>query len=258
MSLLPPPVVLIGVGEIGGVFARGLLRLGNPVVPVRRSDDLDAIAAEVRRPALALVTVGEADLNAVLTAMPAVWRDRIGLVQNELLPNDWEAHGYDGPTVASVWFEKKPGQDVKVIVSTPVWGPAATLLVDALGAIDIAAHVVDDPLQMRNELVIKNLYILTSNIGGLAVGGGTVAELWEEHSEVAQGVAADALAIQASIVGESLDGRPLLRAMVDAFMADPDHKAMGRSAPARLARAIAHADEAGLDVPTLRRIDARQ
>ncbi len=30
------PVVLIGVGEMGGVFARGLLRLGHPVYPVPR------------------------------------------------------------------------------------------------------------------------------------------------------------------------------------------------------------------------------
>ena len=39
--------------------------------------------------------------------------------------------------------------------------------------------------------------------------------------------------------------------MVAAFLADPDHGCTGRSAPARLARAIAHADRAGLAVPEL-------
>jgi hypothetical protein len=46
--------------------------------------------------------------------------------------------------------------------------------------------------------------------------------------------------------------------MLAAFDGDPEHKCMGRSAPARLARAIRQADEAGLDVPRLREIAAGQ
>lgn len=33
-SMMKHPVVLIGVGEMGGVFGRGLLKLGHPVFPV--------------------------------------------------------------------------------------------------------------------------------------------------------------------------------------------------------------------------------
>jgi hypothetical protein len=247
-------VVLIGVGEMGGVFAKALLRSGHPVVPVPRSASMQDVAAEVA-PSLVLVTVGESDLDPILESLPRGWRDRVGLIQNELLPRDCERHRLDRPTVASVWFEKKPGQDVKLIIPTPVWGPAAPLLVAALESIGLPGRVVDDPAAMRNELVVKNLYILTANIGGLAVGGGTVAELWNEHRDTALGVARDAIAIQASLVGDRLDEEPLIEAMVEAFMADPEHKAMGRSAPARLERAIANADAAGLDVPTLREIE---
>ena len=33
------PVVLIGIGEMGAVFARGFLRAGYPVYPVTRQTD---------------------------------------------------------------------------------------------------------------------------------------------------------------------------------------------------------------------------
>ena len=250
-------MALIGVGEIGGVFARALLRAGHPVVPVTREISIDGAADEFPEPALVLVTVGEADLAGVLDALPAQWRDRVGLVQNELLPRDWRAHDIERPTVASVWFEKKPGRDVKVVVSTPIWGPQASLLVDALTTIEIPAYEVADATAMRDELVVKTLYILTANLGGLAVGGGTVAEMWNDHHDLARSIADDVLAIQESLAGTRLDGERLIAAMVDAFMADPAHGSMGRSAPARLERAIANANAAGLAVPTLRSLAAR-
>ena len=31
------PIVLVGIGEMGGVFARAFLRAGHPVYPVNRS-----------------------------------------------------------------------------------------------------------------------------------------------------------------------------------------------------------------------------
>ena len=51
-----------------------------------------------------------------------------------------------------------------------------------------------------------------------------------------------------------LDHDALVAGMVEAFDADPEHGATGRSAPSRLVRALAHADEADLEVPTLRTI----
>ena len=48
--------------------------------------------------------VADGDLHPVLEQIPQAWRDRLGLLQNELLPRDWQAHQLINPTVISVWF----------------------------------------------------------------------------------------------------------------------------------------------------------
>ena len=251
------PVVLIGIGEIGGVFARGLLRAGHTVVPVTRGMDLVVTAKETPDPEAVIITVAENDLQDVLGKMPEAWKDRLCLVQNELLPRDWQGRGISQPTVISVWFEKKTGTDVKPLVPSPVFGPASALLYHALNALGIPVEQLDSEEQLLFELVRKNLYILTTNIAGL-VSGGTVMDLWENHRNLAIEVVEDVLELQASLTGESLDRKALIDAMLTAFDGDPLHKCTGRSAPARLARAIQIADKADLDVPVLRRIQAEQ
>ncbi len=247
------PVVIIGIGEIGGVFARGLLKLGHPVYPVTRQTTASEVAAEVEAPELVLVAVGEKDLHPTLETIPASWRDRLVLIQNELLPHDWQQHGIDKPTVISVWFEKKPGMDAKMVVPSPVFGPHAQTVIATLDAVGLPAYRLNSPEELLFELVRKNLYILTTNIAGLEVGG-NVSELWHEHGDLARAVAKDVLSIQAWLTGEALDEEKLIDAMVAAFEGDPQHGCMGRSAPARLERALKIADEGGLEVPTLRRI----
>lgn len=249
-------VVVVGLGQLGAVFSHALLRSGHMVVPVNRGDDLAAVAAAVPEPALVLVAVGEADLEAVLEAMPDAYRDRVALLQNELLPEDWQRHELPA-TVAVVWFEKKKQKPLHVIQPTPVGGPHAALLVEALRAIDIAADVVDEA-GLAAALVVKNLYILTANVAGLAADG-SVGALWSEHRALAEGVARDVLALQREMTAVALPGdEVLLAGMVEAFDADPAHGARGRSAPARLARALGHAERLGVDVPQLREIGSRQ
>jgi hypothetical protein len=68
------------------------------------------------------VTVGESDLASVLATLPEQWKDHTALIQNELLPPNWQQHNINNPTVASIWFEKKPKQAAKVVVSSPVYG----------------------------------------------------------------------------------------------------------------------------------------
>lgn len=247
--------VVYGVGELGGVFARGMLRTGTTVVPVTRSADPAEVAIAVPDPRIVLVTVGEADLDTGLSTMPDAWRDRVGLVQNELLPRSWETHGYADATVAVVWFEKKPGQGVKQIIPTPVFGPQANHLASSLATLGIGARVVTDPRNQLTEMVAKNLYILTANLAGLETGG-TVGELWHDHQDLALRVARDVLDIQEKLVGGPVDRDGAVEAMRIAFEADPDHGTKGRSAPARLNRAIGHADEFGVDAPELRKIAA--
>lgn len=247
------PVVIVGVGEMGGVFARGFLRLGHPVHPVTRAISMAAVAAELPSPELVLVSVAESDLQSVLDALPVIWRGRLGLLQNELLPADWE--GLPAPTVISVWFEKKPGTDHKVIIPSPVYGPKADLIAAALATLDIPVRVLAGTEQLLFELVVKNLYILTSNVAGLKVGG-TVGELWADHRALVRRIGNEVIDIQEALTGIGFERGDLFTAMVAAFEGDPSHKCMGRSAPARLARALAEGERQGLDLPALRELNA--
>jgi len=246
------PTVVVGIGEMGSVFSRAFLRAGRTVVPILRDTDVASVAGTLPEPELVLVAVGEADLPDVLDQIPEPWRGRLLLIQNELLPRTWRAHSVDRPTVAPVWFEKKPGRPVTVIVPTPIAGPGAAFTAAALAGLDIPAEVVTDD-EILGRLVAKNLYILTANIAGLAVGG-TVGELWAAHRDLAEAVAGEVLAIQRRLAAAPFDEHAALAEMRRAVAADPDHLATGRSAPARLARALRHAERLGAPTPTLRLI----
>lgn len=250
------PVIIIGIGEMGGVFARGFLRCGYPVYPVTRELSMAVAAAEIPDPELVLVAVAEKDLQATLADLPPAWRDRCALLQNELLPRDWLQAGYQQPTVISVWFEKKPGQDAKVLIASPVFGPHSNLLKDALGSIGIPVRVLASDSELLFELVRKNLYILTTNIAGLETGG-TVSELWSQHRRLAEEIAREVIQIQARITQQPLDEKALIAGMLEAFEGDPQHQCMGRSAPARLQRALEQAQELGVQTPRLAAIAAK-
>jgi len=248
-------VIVVGLGQLGRVFAGGLLRNGCSVVPVNRQDDMRQIAAQHAQPTLVLVAVAEPDLHGVLAGLPAAWRDRVALIQNELLPRDWETHHIANPTVASVWFEKKKGMDAKPLIATPIFGPQAALLTQALHCIDIPARTLSSTDELRYELVRKNVYILTTNIAGL-LSGGNVGELWQHHRALATEVAQEVMDIQDWLTGQKNDRERLLAGMLEAFDADPQHGCRGRSAPDRLQRNLGFANEAGLAVPKLREIAA--
>lgn len=246
-------IVIIGIGEIGSVLARGLLKTGHPIYPVTREMDLAEQAKHISDPAAVIVAVGESDLHPMLSQMPKNWQKNLVLIQNELLPRDWQQYDFPAPTVISVWFEKKKGQDVKVVVPSPMYGPQAQLMFNAFQSLDIPAEIIDNEESMTAELVRKNYYILTSNIAGIKTGG-TVSELWSNHQDFAKAVIADVHKIQEYLVGGTLDNETLTKAMLIAFNGDPEHGCMGRSAPARLERAIKIADKARLTVNTLREI----
>jgi ketopantoate reductase len=241
-------IVIIGIGEIGGVLAKGFLRLGYTVHPLTRKMRIEDKAEQILDPALVIVAVGEADLPAILETMPNIWQQRLCLLQNELLPDDWRE--IENPTVLSIWFEKKPGMDPKVIIPSPVFGPQASLICDALNQVNIPTRTVMDEDQLLFQLVTKNLYILTTNLAGLQTGG-TVDELWNEHRAFAESVAREVIQLQQVLTGKTFDAEALLQAMQQAFDGDPQHKCMGRSAPARLRRALTQARQHGLTLPQL-------
>ena len=246
------PIVIVGMGEMAGVFARGFLRSGFPVYPVTRDMDIQQRAKALPDPELVLIAVAESDIQSALSHIPDQWKNNLVLLQNELLPADWQQHQLE-PTVISVWFEKKKGQDYKVLIPSPAYGDKAKILVDCLASIDIAARKLENADELLFELVVKNIYILTTNIAGLKTGG-TVSELWQNHQDFAKTVAAEIIELQQKLTGKTFDTNKLIEAMLVAFEGDPEHNCMGRSAPARLERALHLADEHGLELPTLKAI----
>ncbi|MDX1795936.1 MAG: hypothetical protein R3219_04340 [Hydrogenovibrio sp.] len=249
------PIIVIGMGELGSVFARGFLKLGYPVQAVTRNMEMSKMAETYPNPTAVLIAVGEADIHQTIADCPKAWSENAILLQNELLPRDWKDSGLQDPTVISVWFEKKKGMDSKVVLPSPVYGKHSKLIFDALSTLDLPCVRLDTQDELAYELVRKNLYILTTNIAGLEVGG-NVAELAKNHAEVMQAVANDVLDIQDWLTGQKNDREKLMTGMLEAFEGDPQHGCMGRSAPARLARALSFADEAGLAVNKLREISA--
>lgn len=250
------PVVLIGTGEMGGVFARGLLRDNYSIIPVNRSTDILSVASEMPNPEMVLVAVAEKDLQSVLINLPDPWRINTVLLQNELLPRDWAPHQLRDPTIISVWFEKKKGQDYKVLIPSPAYGPNAANLQSALKTLDIPVTVLHDEDELLHQLVLKNLYIVTTNVAGLETGG-TVSELWSAHRDLCKNIANDVIDIQEYLTAKIFDNKSLINDMLIAFDGDPDHQCMGRSAPARLQRALEIADEGDLAVKHIRAIDRK-
>lgn len=145
---------------------------------------MQAMAKALPEPFQVLVAVGEQDLQPTLAKIPANRRGRLGLLQNELLPRNWRVHDINNPTVVSVWFEKKKPQDYKVLTPSPVYGPRAGVLEEALTSLDIPARELHSEEALEFELVRRNVYILTTNISGLVIGG-TVNDLWCKHEALA-------------------------------------------------------------------------
>ena len=129
---MKPPIIIIGIGELAGVFARAFLRNGHPVYPIIRGINMIAEAENLPEPRLVLVAVAEKDFHPVMETLPDQWRNHLVLLQNELLPRDWQAHDIDNPTVISVWFEKKKGMDYNAILPSPVYGTMANLIAESL------------------------------------------------------------------------------------------------------------------------------
>jgi hypothetical protein len=248
--------LIVGMGELGGVFALGLLRRGISIVPVLRSTTTESVVERCKEPALCVITVGEDELSAVLDSWLRRYSDRWVLVQNELRPSEWERRGLPSPTVAIVWFEKKPGRDVRALVSTPVFGQHAAVIVNALSSLGLPAHVETDLERLVLELALKNLYILSMNFGGL-VHDADVGTLWSEHRSLVEQICDEVIELESTQMQRALPGRSLKLELERIISVDPRHAAKGRSARNRLARTLATARGFGLPTPTLDEIARR-
>lgn len=244
--------VVLGVGQLGGVFAEGWLRAGRPVVPITREVSLKEVSTALPEPAIVLVGVGEAALTDALTSLPPSYRERAALVQNELLPRTWRAvfGAARDPSVAVVWFEKKPGKLVHSIRPSVLHGPQAEILAESLKRQHLPHFIAESPEVRDFELVLKNLYILALNLGGLAFPR-SAGELWSEHQALLEPLCEELIALQSRLLGRELSSKKLMEGLEAAIAADPAHGARGRTAEERLRRAAEQAAELGLHLPVL-------
>lgn len=247
------PIVIIGVGELAAVFSQGFLRCGYPVYPITRSMDLVEEYQQIPTPELILIMVQESELHTVLDKLPEDWRQKVGLVQNELLPRDWQIHDIKNPTVTVVWFEKKKQQLVTNILYSPSYGPHASTVSNALQAVDIPAPVLEDQEQLLYELVRKALYILTVNIAGL-VDNCTVGDLWQKHQLLARVIASEVIQVQETLTGRTLPHEKLINGMVEGINDCPHRYCLGRRALSRLERTLSYAQDANIHTPKLQEI----
>jgi hypothetical protein len=247
-------VVIWGMGQLGAVFATGLLELGYRVTPVTRQKPVADVIGSVPEPAAVIVAVGEASLPEVLSRVPESWQGRLVLVQNELLPYVWEPYSSEAPTVVVVWFEKKKGTVVRSVQSTRVFGPNSALIQSCLDRVVVPCDVLPSFERLCFELVLKNVYILTINAAGLAQEG-DVGTLWQEQRGLMESVAREAVAIEQRLLGAPIDVSQALAGLEAAILADPRHVTRGRTAPERLRRALERARGFGIEVPTLEGIE---
>ena len=78
--IMQAPIVIIGMGELGGVFARGFLRCGHPVYPITRKMNIVKESQNIPPPALVLVSVQESELHSVLEKTPKIWQNKLVLI----------------------------------------------------------------------------------------------------------------------------------------------------------------------------------
>jgi hypothetical protein len=247
---------VVGMGELGGVFSLGLLRRGYSVIPVLRNTPVESLVARLTAPALCVISVAEDDLTNVLDGWARRYADRWVLMQNELRPSEWERRGLGTPTVAVVWFEKKPGREPRPIVSTPVYGPQAAVIVSALTSLGLPAHVEPDREQLLFELCLKNLYILSMNFVGL-VFPKDVGTIWYDHRPYLDQICAEVLELEAAQMQQKLPTQSLCIELERIVVADPRHAAAGRTAGSRLQRSLRTARRLGIKTPTLDEIAKR-
>jgi ketopantoate reductase len=246
-------IIVIGLGQIGAILAKGFLRIGHPVYPVIRGDSLVDAIKRTPDPIMVLVAVREEDLQPVLNQVPPAWHKHIALIQNELVPSVWEDAGIQDPTVVTVWFEKRKGKAPDAYFPSMIYGPQADLIADVFDKLNLPYELIKDEQELIFELVRKNLYLISKNIVGLVLEG-TVGETWVQNRELFENVADEVFLIQCDLVGVNLDKQRLFSRLAKDIETLPDAGTTGSAAVARLERMLQHAASAALDVPTLQEI----
>jgi len=250
------PVAIVGIGQMGGVFAKGFLKAGHPVYPFGHGMSIESSVRSISEFDFVLLAVPENTLHSVIQSIPNPWKNKLGLLQNELLPKDWQAECIETVTAMAVWFEKKKGQGVTVFKPTPVFGPHAEIVREGLHEMDIPCKVLSSADELLIELVKKNVYVFTINIAGLEKGG-TTGDLLTHHLDFTQRIANEVIDIQEWLAKKRFNRDELISSMISVFEKVPEHKCRGRVARERFERILAYAAAAGFETPVLTGIEDR-
>lgn len=248
--------LLLGAGQLGRTLGGGLLACGVSVDVALRGDTIETWSQYD----FILVAVGEKDLKSAIEAIPIEARNRLVLLQNDLVPETWRALHITQPTVLVVWFEKKKGKALQVVRTSDLSGPQSALFTRVFEAIDAPTRIVSER-EIVASLVVKNLYINGSNAMGLKLGGGTTGSLVTEHRASATSLLRELFLIERSRLSAEeqslVDEDALLEETFAAFASEPQHGLLGRTAQERVARAQTRARESNLATPLLDQLAAR-
>jgi hypothetical protein len=242
-------LVVIGLGELGKVFAQSALGAGVRVTPIRRQDDMAQRLRGLSPESPLLVAVGEEALLPVLDALPAERRDAVILLQNELWPTVWRSRAME-PSVVLPWALQKPGLSRLVVGTSPVFGRQSALLCTLCAGAGIPSEPLRDELALMQALADKYAFILTINALG-AWRDDVLGAFLQSASARVEALCREASALSAVLTGAPIDASRCLSRTLEAMAAMASVSARGRTAKVRVARALAHAHDLGVAVPTL-------
>jgi len=244
-------LVVYGLGELGQLYGAAALRAGLRVTPITRGSDPRSVLAGAAPDLPILVAVGESALAEVLGSLEPSRTGSLILLQNELFPSHFQALGT--PTVFVPWLLKKRGMPLMVARATPVHGRFAALVCELHAALDLPSLELTSEAALAQALIEKYAFIITINALGV-LRDRTLAMWLQEDPHRVDALASEAAALGATLCGAPVDLAACLRTVKQAMQALGSIAARGRSAPERVARALAEAARLGLTLPELTRV----
>jgi hypothetical protein len=244
-------LLLWGVGELGRFLGGAALRANMRVTPITRATQPENAFSQLPSDTPLLIAVGEAELDAVLARVPEGRKGAVILLQNELFPAHWQAHQVQ-PTVLVPWLLKKRGEPELVGRATRVFGVHARLVEELHQILGIACEPLPDAQALRQALVEKYTFILTINALGL-VRDLKLGEWRIQDPERVEKLARESARLGAARAESSIDEAACVASTFEAMERMASIAARGRTAGARVARALDEANKHGLVLPELMR-----
>jgi hypothetical protein len=241
-------LVVYGLGELGQLYGAAALRAGLRVTPITRGSDAQAVLGALSADTPVLVAVGEDALEPVLATLGARLEQAI-LLQNELFPAQWRAHG-QVPTVLVPWLLKKRGMPLSIARPSPVYGKHAALVEALHRALDIPSQLLRDEPALLQAIVEKYAFILTINALGLLRDRSLATWLQEDPLRV-RALAHEASTLGARLADAEVDLIRSAQVVSEGMHALGTMSARGRTAQARVQRALAHGARLGIALPAL-------